>query len=208
MTESQIAAAQNRVEYGFRHLVVWPLVKSGEDDGVWEWGDPIRALGTVKASMAPSGTSGSMYAEDSDFFTAAANTGYEGDIELANFPDEFYIQCLGYRRDERGGLVEDAEALPRPFAMGYEVQGDAKKRRNVFYYCTASRTSGDDKTVEESVSPETKKATVKCKPIRIGDVITPKYSLFSDTSDKAAWDGFYDKPVVPKFASDPTVPSE
>lgn len=201
MTDSQVSA-QNKVEYGFRNLVAWPVTKDGQEDGAWQWGDPIRALGTVKSSLAPSGTSGTMYAEDGDFFTAAANTGYEGDIELANFPDEFLITCLGYKRDERGGLVEDAEALPKPFAMAYEVQGDAKKRRNVFYYCTATRISGDDKTIEESISPETKKATVKCKPVRIGDVTTPKYSLFSDTADKEAWDGFYKKPVLPKFAAE------
>ena len=101
--------------------------------------------------------------------------------------------------------MEDAEALPKPFAMAYEVQGDAKKRRNIFYYCMPARVSGDDKTIEESISPETKKCTVKCKPVKIGDMVTPKYSLYSDTADQEAWESFYQTPCTPKFtASEPT----
>lgn len=207
MTNEQPAAGtvQNKVEYGFRNLVTWPIVKDGSEDGVWEWGSPIRALGTVKSTLAPAGTSSTMYAEDGDFFSSAANNGYEGDLELANFPDEFYIAYLGYKRDERGGIAEDARALPKPFAMAYEVQGDAKQRRNIFYHCTPSRTSGDDKTIEESISPETKKCTVKCKPVKIGNMVTPKYSLYSDTADQEAWESFYQTPCTPKFtATEPT----
>ena len=46
---------------------------------------------------------------------------------------------------------------------------------------------------------------MKCKPVKVGNMVTPKYSLYSDTADQEAWESFYQTPCTPKFTtSEPT----
>lgn len=194
------AIADNTVEFGFRNVTIFPMTKNVE--GAYEWDEehPIRVPGTVNIALSPSGSSSPFYAEDGEFFNAPANTGWEGDMEMANFPDEFYVRCLGWKVDKNGALVEDAEALPKPFAMASEVQGDRKARRTVFYKCTATRTAHEAKTKEENITPQTKKTTIKALPALVNGVKGAKATLPADTPNQKAYEDFYKSVYIPEYA--------
>lgn len=196
------APTTNKVEFGFRNVVVFPMTKDEDNAYEWDEDNPIRVPGTVMASLAPSGSSSPFYAEDGEFFNSPANTGWEGDMEMANFPDEFYVRCLGWRIDKNGALVEDAEALPKPFAMACEVQGDAAARRNVFYKCTATRPAKEMKTIEENITPQTKKTTLKAVPARVNGVKGATASLPASTTNKEAYNDFFKSVYKPEYEAE------
>lgn len=193
------ALAANKVEYGFRNVTIFPMTKDDDGDCEWDEENLIRVPGTVNISLAPSGSSNPFYAEDGEFFNSPANTGWEGDMEMANFPDEFYVACLGWKRDKNGALVEDAEALPKPFAMAFEVQGDAAARRNVFFKCTATRPAKEAKTIEENITPQTKKTTIKAVPVTVNGVKGSTASLPADTSNDEAYKNFFKSVYKPQY---------
>lgn len=194
-----MALTDNKVVFGFRNVVVFPMTR--DEDGAYEWDEesPIRVPGTVSVALSPSGSSSPFYAEDGEYFNAPANTGYEGDMEMANFPDEFYVRCLGWKLDRNGALVEDSEALPKPFAMAYEVQGDVKARRIVNYKCTATRPADEAKTKEETITPQTKKTTIKVTPATVNGVKSAKAVLPADTPNKEAYENFFKSVYKPEF---------
>lgn len=191
--------ASNKVTFGFKNVTCFEMTK--DEDGAYEWDekDPVRVPGTVNLSLSPTGSSSPFYAEDGEYFNAPANTGWEGDMEMANFPDEFYVRFLGWKKDANGALVEDSEALPKPFAMAFEVQGDAAARRTVFFKCTATRPADEAKTKEETISPQTKKTTLKASPALVNGVKGAKATLPADTPNKEAYENFYKSVYKPTY---------
>ena len=56
--------------------------------------------------------------------------------------------CLGFTKDSNGALIEDADISTKPFALGYEVQGDDKGTKFWLYNCTCARPNQDASTKE------------------------------------------------------------
>lgn len=190
---AETTATGDKVLYGLENVTIFP--KTGEN----AWGDPIKIPGAVSLALNPSGSTNALFADNKKYFNSIANTGWEGDLEMVMFPDEFYIAALGWKLDGRGGLVEVSDAVPRPFALAFEVSGDAHKRRVVFYECTATRPASEAKTTEDTTTPQTQKSTVTAVPVKFPKVTTARYVLPASTDDRASFDGFYEEVVVPKF---------
>lgn len=192
----------NKVVFGLENVTIFP--KAGD----LQWDAPFPLLGAVNLSLSPSGSSSPFYADNKLFYNSVANTGWSGDLEMAKFPDEFYVKCLGWKKDARGGLVEVSDAVPAPFAIAFEVSGDKEKRRVVYYECTCTRPADEAKTKEETVTPNTQKTTITAVPVKFPEVETARYVLPAGTEDKEAYDGFYDRVVEPKMTADAATPPE
>lgn len=196
-------AKKNKVNFGLKKATFFPVTEDGH-------GTAIQALGAVNVSMAPSGSSNPFYAEDTNFYNTVSNTGWSGDLEVANLPDEFFTECLGWMKDKNGALVEVSDAVPRKFAFAFEVMGDQAKRRNVFYSCTATRPNADGATTEESATPKTQTVTITAVPKEIdcggATVYTARAIFQEDTTDAESWANFWTKVCMP--ALDASAPVE
>lgn len=190
---AEATATGDKVLFGLENVTIFP--KTGEN----AWGDPIKIPGAINLALNPSGSTNALFADNKKYYNSIANTGWEGDLEMVMFPDEFYIAALGWKHDERGGLVEVSDAVPKPFALAFEVSGDAQKRRVVFYECTATRPASEAKTTEDTTTPQTQKSTVTAVPVKFPKVTAARYVLPASTDDKTSFDGFYESVVTPKF---------
>lgn len=149
-----MADTKNKITYGLSNAHVWPIT-AVSDEGVPTYGAVINMPGATEMSLDAEGSSDPFYADDSVYYQGTANNGYSGSITLADLPDEFLTEIMGEIKDANGARFENADVQPKEFAIAFEFKGDAKKRRHVFYRCTATRPSVASSTKEDSIEPNT-----------------------------------------------------
>ena len=100
--------------------------------------------------MDPQGAIEKRYAGNKVYFQIRSSEGYEGDLTIWNFTDELRVLMIGEKLDANGALYEtDTDDVPE-FAIGFQIEGDKKARRHLFYRCTGSRIGIAAKTMEAS----------------------------------------------------------
>ena len=151
----------NKVKFGLKNVHYAVIT---ENDGVTTFGTPVAIPGAVNLSLSASGDTNNFYADDMKYWTGTSNNGYEGDLEIALIPDSFKTAVLGFIQTNEGGILETGDEKAKKFALLYEINGDAEKRRFVDYYCTATRPSAEAATTEDSVSPQTDKLSLTTSP--------------------------------------------
>lgn len=151
----------NKIKYGLRNVYYAPITDNGT---TITYGTPVALKGGVNLSLSGVGDTNDFYADDIVYFSSTANQGYEGDLEVALLDNDFLEDIIGLVADSNGALVEDADILPKPFALGFEVQGDAAGRRTWLYYCTATRPNQDAATKESGITPQTDTLSIKSLP--------------------------------------------
>ena len=124
-----------------------------------------------------------------EYWQGGGNSGYSGNWELADLPEQFKIDVLGYIKDENGVLVEDADAETKPFAFLFQMEGDVHARRHVLYNTVATRPEHTANTIAENKEPITDSLPITCKPIyneALGKNI-PKASVEQGEPAYASW---------------------
>lgn len=124
-------------------------------DGTYD--TPAALPGAVSLDLSREGSDPTTFWADNVayFVTPAANGGYTGTLTLAIVPDTFKVDVLGEVVDDNGMQVELGNATPKSFALMYEVEGDADKKRYVFFNCTAQRAVASANTKSDSTNPDT-----------------------------------------------------
>ena len=108
-------ADTNKIRYGIKGC--YYAVATIAADGTATYDTPVALPGAVSLSLSPEGDTTPFYADNIVYYTAIANNGYSGDLELAKIPDSFLTDCLGYAADTNGVLYADAGASPVNFAL-------------------------------------------------------------------------------------------
>lgn len=121
------------------------------------YGTPVPLPGAVSMTISREGSDPTnFYADNIAYYVSpAANGGYTGTLTLAKVPDTFRVAVLGEVVDDNGIQLEVSDATPKPFALMYEVEGDADEKRYVFFNCTAQRVAGNANTKSDSTNPDT-----------------------------------------------------
>ena len=123
------------------------------EQGFGEW---KRLAGTVQISFDPQGSQNTFYADNVGYYIATPSASDSISIELADLTEEAKIDLLGFFRDETSGLLcEPVTAIRKPFAMGYQVEGDGDTLRGVRYGGTLNRPSEAHNTTTDSTDPDT-----------------------------------------------------
>lgn len=196
--------ADNKVRFGIQNVYVAFL------DGQGEYGEPIHIPGARNLTTDPQGESSNWYADNIPYVTFNSNAGYTGDLEMAYFPDAVLAEMLGWSVDANGALVEDVDATPKSFALIYEVKGDQKNRRNVFYNVSAARPSSNAQTQEASIDPQTETLSITMIPkqmtVSTGASTTEtrnitKASMEPSNTNTAAYNAFFTTVYLPDFTS-------
>lgn len=175
----------NKVTYGLHNVHVWPITETSSD-GVPTYGPSFRVPGAVNLQCDPSGNSDSYYADNAVYFQAESNQGYSMTLQVADIPVEFSEKILGETEDDAKVRYEHADVNPSEFAIGFEVEGDALKRRFIFYRCKAQRSSLSTKTKEDSISPNTPELSATAMPRLDTQVVKSVCE-----SDSTAWNEFF-----------------
>ena len=160
---------------------------------------PIHIPGAVNLSLSAEGDESTFYADNIAYFSMTSNNGYTGDLEMALIPDEVLAEMLGWETDTNGMLVEIADGVQKEFALLFEVKGNVKNKRYVYYNCKASRPTAEHGTKTESVEPNTQTLSLVITPTEIGGKMITKGGLELNETNQAAYDGFFGEVLEPTF---------
>lgn len=184
--------AENKVKFGLKN-VYYSVITEGADGAV-AYAPPKRILGGVNLSLAAQGETSEFYADDILFYATAANTGYQGDLEVARIPQSFREDVLKEVLDsETGVLYENAAAEPAHFALLFEFSGDVHAVRHVMYDCTVTRPSVASQTTTKVKGPNTDTMRITSVPRADGIV---KGST-TDKTPAATYNGWFTNVVTP-----------
>lgn len=188
----------NKIQYGLKNVYYAKLTEVVSTSGAtsYTYGTPKPWKGAVSLSLEPQGDTLKEYADDVEWYTLAANNGYEGDFEYEVMPDDFRENILGNIKDSNSVYVENSDTATIYFALLFEVNGDAKKRRNVFYKCSASRENNENQTKGESIEPTHGTLTITAVPRADGKV----KATTGDNTATATYNGWfsevYESPTI------------
>ena len=185
---------KNKVKFGLSNVHI-AKITFGES-GAITYGTPFKIPGAVSLSLDPEGDNEAFYADNQKYYESYANNGYSGDLEVAKLPDQFYTDILGQKQDENGGMLENVNDKIIPFAIMYQIEGDATGTRFCYYYTTVSRPSTESNTTEDTKTPntDTLSITTSGRP-DTGDV---RYKLPLTDENKTAYDAFFDAVPEPE----------
>lgn len=164
-----MAGTTDKVQYNLKNVHYAPMTVTGATP---TWKTPVKVPGAVSLTMDQQGELAPFYADGIVYYNSVSNNGYSGDLEMALFPDQMLIDIWGYTKTETDNvLIENATVEPKPFALLYEIDGDANGRRYCMYNCSGTRPGIGSKTNEASKTPQTQKSTISAVPMENGDVL-------------------------------------
>lgn len=178
----------NKVKFGLSNVHV---AKITEQDGEITYGTPFAMPGAVALSADPEGETTPFYADNIQYYVAVSNNGYTGELELAMAVKEFLTQILGQQEDTNGALFESSDDVNARFALMGEIEGDVKKRRFVYYDCTATRPSSEMNTIEDTKEPQTDTIEITMSPRATDHVI--KAVIEPNDTNKDVYNTFFKK---------------
>lgn len=187
-----------KIRYGLSQVHVAFLDESGTTP---DWDTVIAIPGAVKIEYDENGSSNDFFADNGVYAALGSSGGLSGSIELAMFPDSFVAEAMGSRVDSRGGLVEIAGAVKKPFAMGFQVENDESGRRIWLYKVTLSRPKDSHETMKESVEVKTETADFTASPVAIGSENVVMYSLTRTSANATTYDAWFTDVVEPAAVS-------
>ena len=179
----------NRIKFGLKN--VHYAVATIGSDGSATFATPVPIPGAVNLSLKPQGDTNKFYADNIVYFTTTSNAGYEGDLEMAVIPDTFRKDVLKEAVDANGVQFEDAGANTAQFALLFQVEGDVKARRFVFYNNVATRPTEGGATKEDTTEPQTETLSVTSGSIYVPgpdkDVVKARTTVETDPEVFANW---------------------
>ncbi len=180
-------ADTNKVKFGIKS--VYYAVATIAADGTATYGTPVPLPGAVNLALSPEGEISPFYADNVVYYRSAGNSGYTGTLELAKIPDSFKTDILGYVKDSGNALVENANAGIVPFALLFQMEGDAHARRHVLYNCAATRPDLNAATITATKEPITDSIPLTCATIYNDDlnIDTPKASVAQGDTPYTGW---------------------
>lgn len=180
--------SENKVKFGLSNV---HIAKITETDGEITYGTPFAMPGARSLTADPEGETTPFYADNIKYYIATSNQGYTGDLEIAMLVKEFFTQILGQEEDTNGAIFESADDVNARFALMGEIDGDVKKRRFVYFDCTATRPSAEMNTVEESKEPQTDTVSITMSPRSTDRAI--KAVIEPNETNQDVYDTFFTK---------------
>lgn len=183
---------ENKVKFGLTN-VHFAKITYGED-GTPSYAVPKRLLGGVSLSLDPQGDNAEFYADNILFYATAANTGYQGPLEIARITQAFREDILGEVLDKTTGvLYENAAAEPAHFALLFQFDGDIHAVRHTLYDCTVARPAVSSQTTTQSKEPTTD--TLQLTAVPRSDSIVKASTTSTTTSE--VYNGWFTAVVEP-----------
>ena len=107
---------------------------------------------------------------------------------------------LNYATDSAGALVETTNAEYKPFALLFQIEGDAKARRHVIYNCMANRPQITAATTTASKEPQTETIPLTCTSIP-NTALDAEIVKASAVTGDSAYSGWFTAVHVPAAAA-------
>lgn len=181
----------NKVKFGLSNVHIAKITYGTGTNGEPSitYGTPFALPGAVNLTLDAEGESSDFFADNTKYFSSAANAGYSGSLEVALVNDTFRTEILGETADTKGAFVENKDNTIADFALGFQIEGDSKGRRFWFYNVSATRPSTASQTIETSKEPVTDTLDITASArITDGNI---KVFMEETSSNTAEYNGFF-----------------
>ncbi len=189
----------NKIVFGLSHVHI-AVADDLSAYPVPTWESPVAVPGAVSFSRTPEGQELKFFADNGLYYYTTTNEGYTGELEMALIPDALLAELMGWAVDENGMLVEDADALPKDFALMGQILGDERNRRFVFYSCKAARGSEENQTRGESVDPQTTTLSIVMTPLMVEDKPIIRGIMERIPANETEYDEFFSAVLLPDWS--------
>ena len=178
----------NKIKYGLKNVHYSPITETtAAGKTTVTFATPIAIPGAVNLTLSPVGDTTPFYADNMEYFTAIANNGYDGTLEMALIPDSFKVTILKEVLDTNKVQFEENDKQPAPFALLFEFDGDNSATRHVMYFCKATRPNIESSTKGQSIEPKTETLTLTCRTIPGSTLIKAKTTSETTSPIYEAW---------------------
>lgn len=159
----------NKVQFNLKNVHYAVLTAGGANP---TWDTPVSVPGAVSLSLSQQGELSKFYADGIVYWQSASNNGYEGDLEMALFPDQMMQDIWGATLTTTDKvLIENANTQNKSFALLFQIDGDQSNRLYCLYNCSATRPNVAGSTNNETKTPQTQTCTVSAAPLDNGNVL-------------------------------------
>lgn len=165
-------AQKNKVQFNLKNVHYAILTETITDNQTtYTWATPVHVPGAVSISLDAQSELSPFYADGIVYYQTVANNGYEGDLELAKITDQMYQEIFGMTLGSTSKvIVDNAFTEPKPFALLFQIDGDAGNELYCLYNCKATRPAIGSQTNTDSKEPQTQTCTISARPLEDGDV--------------------------------------
>lgn len=182
----------NKVEFGISNLYVGTYTEDGS--GTVTLGTAYHQHGAVSFSPEESSERSVFYADNIEYYVTYTGGTFEGDLEVALFDDDFKTQFLGYIEKTDGGIgIVKNSTKPKVYIM-FQVEGDDKARRVIFYNCTLGAITREYATIEETAEPTTETLSVSVSGCNANGLSKVTYE-----QGATGYDTLFSNPPVPSL---------
>lgn len=171
--------AENKVLFNLKNIH-YAVLTNGT------YSTPVHVPGAVSLSLDAQAELTKFYADGLVYYTSASNNGYEGDLEMARFPDEMLQDIWGFTLTTDKVLVENSTANAASFALLFQIDGDQDGEYYALLNCTATKPGIGGSTSEASKEPSTKSCTITAAPTSAGKVMARTTDQTTNTV-KSGW---------------------
>lgn len=163
------ASVENKVKFGISN-VVYAMVTEVSDAGVPTYGVWKSLPYAVSLTADVNSNTSSDYADNKLVFSYNSITGATITLEVTHLIDDFKKDVLGWKATSDGGLIQPTDNIKPKIALGFQIDGDAKKSKRWFFLCSVSDPAGDSaSTNTDSVTFAHDTVTLTAYPVPIGN---------------------------------------
>lgn len=184
---------------GLRSIVVAKLL-TDETDSTPTYDDVQPLVGAIDLDVSDnSGDPDAQYYDDGEHDVVLPDPELKGTIELADLPPEKQALLLGYKVDDNGVVIHNADDTPPYFAWGFKAKKSNGVDRYVWYYkgrCTMPQDKHTTK--QKDLNRQTQKLQVTF--VKLNSTGNARAFVDADSEDFAtAAATFFDAPYTPSF---------
>lgn len=148
----------NKVQFGLKNVHYAVVTETpNQTTGALEttYGTVKAWPGAVKMTMTASGEQSKFFADDTAYYTASTNAGYDVEFECAAIPEDVKTSVLGQSKDTKGVIFETSDDTLHYIALLFEFNGDQGAAKHILYRCMLSRPTREGSTTEDSTTVQT-----------------------------------------------------
>lgn len=188
-----MANQENKVQFNLKNVAYAVLTQT---DGKASWGPPVKVPGAVTLTLDAEGDVTPFYADGIAYYQAIANGGYSGNLEMARFPDRMLKDIWGFVEDATDFVItENANVEPKPFALLYQIDGDADKQLYCLYNCSGTRPGIGSTTNTNTKEPQTQTSNISASALEDGNVLSRTTAKTPDKVRQEWYTKVYEKPA-------------
>ena len=182
--------AENKVRFGLKNVHAGLYTETTA--GAVTLGTPMAVPGAVRMNLEPNSEEVVFYADDIRYYVTYSDDGFNGELEMALFSDEFKTTFLNYVALADGGIAHVKTMQTKPMYIAFEGSGDAEGRRGIVYNLTPGQIQREHKTIEGTKEPVT-----ETLPFMVAGILHNGITRVSYGPTSAVYNTIFENPPVP-----------